>query len=202
MELPDATNSVTSLSLLAKLKDEPSGQPAWNEFVRRYSPRIRAWCRAWGLQDADVEDVTQDVLLQLAKQMHRFEYDPGGKFRSWLKTVAWRAWVDFLKSRNRNPANPGSEAMFERLNSVEAKDDLMRRLDEAADRELLEIAMENIRGRVKPHTFEAFRLMTFDHLSGEEVAQKLDIKVGTVFVAKSRIDRMLTEEFNRLEQST
>jgi RNA polymerase sigma-70 factor (ECF subfamily) len=192
-------NSVTSLSLLAKLRDDPIEHQAWDQFVHRYAPQIRAWCQRWGLQEADAQDVTQDVLLKLARQMHKFEYDPRGKFRAWLKTIAWRAWADFLRKRGRDPARPGADAALLQLNSLEAKDDLMRRLDEEADREQLEIAMSNVKLRVKPHTFEAFRLMTFEGKSGVEAAEALGIKLGSVFVAKSRIDRMITKEIQALD---
>jgi DNA-directed RNA polymerase specialized sigma24 family protein len=47
----------------------PLDQAAWNEFVERYGRRIYGWCRQWGLQEADAEDVTQDVLLRLARKM-------------------------------------------------------------------------------------------------------------------------------------
>jgi len=194
-----ASQSVTSLSLLARLREDPRRHYAWDEFIQRYVPKIHGWCRQWGLQEADAQDVTQDVLLQLAKQMHKFEYDPQGRFRSWLKTVTRRALADFSKARARNPARPGSEAMLNQLDSVQAKDDLVRRLDEEAGREQLQIAMDRVRNRVQPNTFEAFRLMTFEHLSGTEVAERLDMQVGSVFVAKSRIDRMLSEEVKRLD---
>ena len=57
--------SGTRLSLLSRLRKDPQDSSAWDEFVRRYGPRIEAWCRRWGLQEADVQDVTQTVLVRL-----------------------------------------------------------------------------------------------------------------------------------------
>lgn len=193
--------SATSLSLLAALKDDVTQHQAWTDFVSRYGPRIEAWCRSWGLQDADASDVTQNVLLQLARQMQSFEYDRNGLFRAWLKTVTWRAWADFLSARNRNPARPGSAEMYERLNTVAARGDLMQQLDDEANREVLEVAMRRVRKRVRHNTFEAFRLMAIDGLSGADAALKLDMKLGAVFVAKARVDRMMADEVERLESS-
>ena len=38
--------------------------------------KIYSWCRAWRLQDADAQDVTQAVLAKLAVRLRRFAYDP------------------------------------------------------------------------------------------------------------------------------
>ncbi len=193
------TDSATSLSLLERLKDDGQKHQAWRDFVDRYGPRINHWCQRWGLQDADAADVTQNVMLQLSRQMESFEYNPQGKFRSWLKTITWRAWADYLKAQGRNPALPGSVDQLKRLDTLAAKDDLMARLDEEADTEILEIALNRVRKRVQKNTFEAFRLMAFQRLSGAEAAESLGMNVGAVYVAKARIDQMLSAEVDRLE---
>jgi RNA polymerase sigma factor (sigma-70 family) len=59
------------------------------------------WCRRWGLQEADAQDVTQAVLARLAAKMNSFRYDPAGSFRAYLKTLARYAWCDFLKTLAR-----------------------------------------------------------------------------------------------------
>lgn len=170
--------------------------------MQRYGPRIEGWCRRWGLQDADARDVTQNVLLQLAKQMRSFEYDHQGRFRSWLKTVTWRAWADYLKSKSRNVAVPGSLQLLEKLDTIEAKDDLLSQVEDEANREILEIAIQRVRGRVKETTFEAFRLMTFEGMSGAEAGERLGIPTGSIFVAKARVDKMLSEEAAMLDRDS
>jgi RNA polymerase sigma-70 factor (ECF subfamily) len=77
----------TSTTLLRRLRENPRDKPAWNEFVDRYGRMIYQWCRHWGLQGADAEDVTQNVLLELALQMRTFVCDPTGGFRGWLKII-------------------------------------------------------------------------------------------------------------------
>ena len=86
--MPDDDPLKTSLTLLGRLRRDPKDQAAWSEFVARYGPRILQWCRGWGLQESDAQDVTQDVLLMLNGLMARFVYDPSGSFRGWLKTLA------------------------------------------------------------------------------------------------------------------
>src|SRR5581483_12360673 len=101
--------SRTSVSLLGRLRQNHTDQEAWSEFVRRYAPRILCWCRHWNLQEADAQDVTQDVLLKLADKMRTFAYDPSLSFRAWLKTLTHHAWRDFVDSRAR--ADRGAEAL-------------------------------------------------------------------------------------------
>ena len=93
----DASLSQTSASLLNRLRRDPNDQSAWNEFVNRYGPRIHAWCRHWNLQEADAQDVTQIVLLQLAAKMRTFVYDPSRSFRAWLKTQGNRIKMGKLR---------------------------------------------------------------------------------------------------------
>ena len=72
----DPTDPDTRASLLVRLRDDPGDQAAWALFVRRYGPMVGGWCRHWGLQPADADDVTQVVLLKLAGRLRGFTYDP------------------------------------------------------------------------------------------------------------------------------
>src|SRR5579884_3714597 len=95
------TGSQTSPTLLGRLRQQPADQAAWQEFVRRYSGKIYAWCRQHELQEADAEDVTQMVLTRLAERMRTFTYDPAKSFRGWLRTLTRHAWSDFVQARQR-----------------------------------------------------------------------------------------------------
>ena len=190
--------SNTSATLLARLRQVPADQAAWAQFTERYGRKIFAWCRRWNLQGADAEDLTQDVLLKLAEKMQTFEYDPTKSFRGWLKTVARHAWSDSWSSRKAAVAAGGSQAL-EMLQTVEARDDLVRRLEEEFDRELLDEAMARVRTRVLPRTWEAFERTALQGQSGAEAGQALGMKVATVFVARSKVQKMIQEEMQKLE---
>src|SRR5262245_41376997 len=127
--------SRTNTSLLGRLRQAPADQQAWAEFVQRYGPKIYGWCRRWQLQEADAQDVTQDVLLKLARKMRDFAYDPQGSFHGWLKTLTHHAWRDFVDGRQRHQgACAGGER--EGLETLQARDDLSRSLQEGCDRGL------------------------------------------------------------------
>jgi RNA polymerase sigma-70 factor (ECF subfamily) len=172
----------------------------WAEFVRRYGPDIYGWCRRWKLQEADAEDVAQAVLVKLVAKIRTFRYDPSRSFRAYAKTLAHYAWCDHIESlRKPGVAGTGDSEVVAQLDGMSARDDLQGRLSEAFDREILEEAMVRVRGRVEPHTWEAFRLMAVEGLSGAEAAQRVGQTVVFVFKAKSKVQRMLREDVRRFE---
>jgi RNA polymerase sigma factor (sigma-70 family) len=198
ISMVDAWVPTTCPTLLARLRHDPSNEAAWDEFVEQYGRHIYRWCRQWRLQDADAEDVAQEILLKLARKLRDFAYDPESSFRGWLKTVAHHAWRDFVDGRER-AGRTGDEHLRELLESVEARDDLIAKLEEAFDFELLEAAKVQVRLRVAPHTWEAFRLVAIEGLPAAEVASKVQMQVAMVYVAKSKVQKMLQEEIKKLE---
>jgi RNA polymerase sigma factor (sigma-70 family) len=191
----------TRASLLHRLRGEPHDQSAWDEFVGWYGPQIVAWCRRWGLQEADAQDVSQEVLVLLAVKLRTFVYDPSRSFRAWLKLLTRHAWSDFLAERRRPGAGSGDSGMLDRLHSVEARDDLERRLVEAFDLELFENAKACVRSRVAPQTWRAFELTAIEGLSGAEAADRLGMQVAAVFMAKSNVKKMIQEQIDLLDRA-
>jgi RNA polymerase sigma factor (sigma-70 family) len=192
----------TSLTLLGRLQHDPADQAAWTEFSERYGRLIRIWCGEWRLQNADIEDVTQNVLLEISRNMQIAQYRQDGRFRYWLKTIAYRAWCDYLKRQQRPGGGTGDLAIIRVLENVQARDDLLSRFDAECCSELLEIAMSQVRERVRPNTFEAWRLMSLDGFSGADAAAQLGMNVGAVFVARSRVSMMLSEIIRQLDPDT
>jgi RNA polymerase sigma-70 factor (ECF subfamily) len=179
-----------------KLRQSPKNAEAWDRFVRRYRPKIYGWCRTWGLQEADAEDVAQDVIVKLARKMASFQYDRSRCFRAWLKTITQRALADFIANRSRAVGDQSITLLCENL---EARADLERRIEEIFSHELLELAISRVRQRVAASTWDAFRLLTFEGQSGADASRLLGIPVASVFVAKHRVQKMLKAEIAQLE---
>src|SRR5215203_3584410 len=112
--------SLTSVTLLCRLRRFPTDHEAWALFVERYGRKILAWCRQWNLQDADAEDVTQTVLLKLADKMKTFDYDAAGSFRAWLKTVVRRVLIDSCD--DRKAVAIGGDQTLELLGNLQARE--------------------------------------------------------------------------------
>jgi RNA polymerase sigma-70 factor (ECF subfamily) len=191
----------TRVSLLVRLREDPGDQDAWAVFVERYGRQMLAWCRHWKLQEADAQDVTQMVLLNLARTLPDFVYDPRKSFRGWLRTLTQRAWSDFLDQQRRGVRGSADSRVFDLLETVSAREDLVQRLQHAFDQELLEQAMEEVRQRVEPRTWEAFHMTAVQELPGADVAQRLGMLVGAVYRARSIVQKMLRETLARLDPS-
>jgi RNA polymerase sigma-70 factor (ECF subfamily) len=191
-------NSTTSTTLLLRLQLAPSDHAAWNEFVERYGRRIEGWCRQWGLQNADAEDVAQTVLLKLLRAMESFRYDARQRFRAWLKTVTHHAWQDWVRSRKRLVVS-GESSLYDALESIAARDDLAAWMEGAYERELLDQALVRVRPRVQQQTWEAFRLTTYEGMSGAEAASRLGMAITSVYKAKSNVRKLLEAEVDLLD---
>ena len=197
--MADGLLPTTRVTLLTQLRQDPFDQAGWDEFVERYGRHIYRWCRRWKLQDADAEDVTQDILVKLTQKLRAFAYDPSRSFRGWLKTVAHHAWRDFADSRSHAQRAAGGSQVQELMRTLEAREDLVQKLEEAFDLELLEAAKVRVRLRVAPHTWEAFRLVALEGRPVAEVAATVQMQVAMVYVAKSKVQKMLQEEIGKLE---
>ena len=199
----DSQSDETSPTLLWRVGQGSHDQEAWEVFVACYGPKIRGWCRQRGLQAADAEDVTQDVLLRLARALKTFTYDPSRTFRGWLRSVTQHALSDFFADRRRRPGlGSGDDRVFDLLGTVEARADLLAQLEKEFDREVVAHACATVRERVEPQTWEAFRLTASEGRPGEEVAARLGMNVMTVFKAKSRVLGFIREEVKRLNGET
>src|SRR6185436_3058256 len=137
--------------------------------------------------------------VKLTQKLRAFTYDPSRSFRGWLKTVAHHAWRDFEDSRPRAQPAAGDVQVQEQMLAVEARDDLAQKLEEAFDLELLEAAKMRVRMRVAPHTWTVFQLLALDGLPVAEVAARVKLQIAMVYVAKSKVQKMLQEEIARLE---
>ena len=182
----------TSLTLM-RLQKDPADSGAWDEFVQHYRPMIEAWCKKWGLQASDCDDVTQEVLVKLLAAIGQFQYDPSRSFRSWLKTVTDHALTDFARARKRFESRvKGQVDLLAEWQNAMA--DLEHSLERAFHGELLELAMRRVEKRVKPKNWQAFQLTTIDGLSGADAAERLQMPVAQLYVAKNRVQKLLQEE--------
>lgn len=71
----------TRYSLLLRIQD-PQNDAAWAEFVAIYEPLVYRLARRQGLQDADADDLCQEVFRAVAGAARRWTPDPcRGSFR-------------------------------------------------------------------------------------------------------------------------
>lgn len=198
--------SATNASLLLRLR-ELDDQQAWNEFVDRYGPKILTWCRNFSLQESDAADVTQDVLAKMVSAMRQFEYNAAkGSFRGWLKTVTANAVRDWARSLKRTAAVRGLgqtevQSLIEQMSDPDAVAALNRIIDEGHQSELLREAESRVSLRVQPKNWQIYQLIATHHKTASEIAQELGIPIAEVYVAKSRVIKMLRDTVRTLDDT-
>jgi RNA polymerase sigma-70 factor (ECF subfamily) len=183
---------VTNPSLLLLLRDGEN-QHAWNEFVQVYAPLIFGHCCNRGLQHADASDVTQEVLLTVSTWIRDFEYSPSkGRFRSWLLKVTRSKLSDYFRTLSRYHRVFLLTAIDEETGADNWDAQLMEWERDYQSR-LFEWAAAKVRGEVAESTWKAFLATTFQGCSPQDVASALDMSLGAVYIARSRVRARLKE---------
>jgi RNA polymerase sigma-70 factor, ECF subfamily len=182
----------TSATLLERLNDR-SDSVAWQRLVDLYSPLIGSWLRRYGVSAEDAEDLTQDVLGVVVREVTSFQHNGrAGAFRTWLRTIATNCLRQSLRSRRRHGQAGPSPDITPMLDGLEdPSSDLSRRWDREHDEFVLHRLLDLIRPDFRPATWLAFRRQVLDGESAESVAAELGLSVNAVLIAKSRVLRHL-----------
>jgi RNA polymerase sigma-70 factor (ECF subfamily) len=180
--------SKTRRSLLLRIRDTQDAR-SWTEFVAIYEPLVYRLARKHGFQHADALELTQEVLLAVSKSIDRWNADPAcGSFRGWLFRVTRNLMINLLVKQRRHPRAVGNTD-FQRL-LAQVPDPA---LDESAvfdleyRRSLFRWAAEQVKSEFRPTTWQAFWKTCVDGLAVKDVAQELELSVGAIYVARSRV---------------
>lgn len=183
----------TRLSLIVRLANRDD-QAAWHEFVEIYRPVIVRLAVRRGLQDADAEDLAQQVLVSVSQAIGRWEIAPQrARFRTWLHRVAHNAILNALsRGATRRTAGPAETVDAHQRTAPAGPDSELLRLEYR--REVFRWAARRIQPEFQPATWKAFWLTAVEDRSPDDVARLLGKTVGAVYAARSRVMRRLQEK--------
>lgn len=191
-----------STAVLVRLLAEPDSDQAFRDFTDKYLPRMKSACRKLGMQDADADDICAAILLRFfeKREFRKFAFESKQRFNSWLNTVVRNAVFTFVRDRGRRPdawsvGNTGAQQSLEGVAGTVA-DNLLAYCEEDLTRG--EIARSIVRERVDAKTMRAFELLFYEERKGGEVAAELGMKLTSVWKARSRVAKLLEEEFQKL----
>jgi len=177
-ELPE-----TSESLLLKLRDAEDAA-AWERFVAVYRPAVYRLARRRGLQNADAEDLAQQVMGNVSRAIGEWRKDAmRGTFRSWLFRIARNACANALTRVPRDLARGGT-----------------RLIEDEHQRAVFRWAAEEVQSEFQEATWLAFWLTTIDGFSVDQAAKELGKSVGSVYAARSRVMRRLKEKVREFQE--
>ncbi len=191
---------ITRASLLIQIRDG-TNQAAWQELIDLYGPVIYGFARKRGLQDADAADLVQDVLRSVSSAIGRLDYDrKHGTFRGWLFTITRNKVFNFLSARRIRPQGTGDTTTNQRLAEEPAASDGSDAWELEYQRRLASLAMERVKGEFHDNTWQAFWLTAVEGLSAAEVARRVGMSPGAIYVAKSRVLARLKDEVEAMRQ--
>jgi RNA polymerase sigma-70 factor (ECF subfamily) len=188
----------TSLSLLDRLKTARPDDVDWKRLQDIYVPLIRRWLiRVPGLGD-EVEDLTQEVFVIIVREIHGFNRQREGSFRTWLRNVTINKLRTHAKQQHRRPAVglDGADGFLDRL--AEPNSELAREWDLDYDRHVFEKLQRLVQSDFAAATWEAFRRFALEGTPPAQVADELGMSVNAVTMAKSRILKRLRQEAGEL----
>ena len=173
----------TQPSLIQRLAD-PNDASAWHRFEQCYQSAIYRLARSRGLQADEALDVVQEVLLAVHRRaMHWTPSGRVGSFRAWLAETTRRQTFASLRFRNRvgdtldlinEPAAKSSVPSSECL------------VDEEQEWLFYESIAEIEKGSNPTHWLVLW-MTTIEGVDPATVAQRLGLKLGSVYSIKSRI---------------
>lgn len=168
---------------------------AWKELTELYRPLILAWLNRQGVPARDLEDLGQEVLLSVVKQLPGFQHSGHrGAFRSWLRTIVCSRAADYWRAGDARPRAGGGASAAALQQVADPGSELNRQWDEEHDRYLIQCLLDMVEEEFEPVTLRAFRRLALDGVSGAEAARELGLSVAAVYVAKSRVLARIRQE--------
>jgi RNA polymerase sigma factor (sigma-70 family) len=190
----DVSSTQTRPSLLLRIRDVCDAE-AWQTFVTIYAPLVYQYALRRGSQHADAADLTQDVMVEVARAIRSFEYQPErGRFRHWLLTVTRRMLMRFNERITRRPERACDIEELDALEDDQADTDW----DGAFNARVLRVAMQRIQPLFEPFTWRAFECVWLEDRSAAEAAKMLSLRIEQVYIAKSRVLKRLSEEVHEI----
>lgn len=181
-EIPKTRQSL--LLQLGKQSDD-----AWSEFLVIYEKALYRFCLAKGLQDADAQDVLQDVFTAVIKRISTWNPDSNkGSFRGWLFRVARNIAVDAINRRAKKGTTASDSQVDRLITTAVTGDQPSESLFEIEyQRSVFDWASKQVKSEVREITWLSFCKTALDGQKAEHVAAELGTSVGSVYTAKCRV---------------
>jgi RNA polymerase sigma-70 factor (ECF subfamily) len=138
---------------------------AW--IVRRWTPPVYRFSMRMLKNDEDARDATQETLVKVLRNLDRF--DPERSFKTWVFGIARNTCIDEHRRRKRR-------AWDEPGDVVATGPSALQEVSRAERARQLRAALD----RLAPMYREVLVLYHFEHLKYVEIAESLDLPLGTV----------------------
>ena len=178
----------TRQSLLLRVQQQD--RDAWTQFSEIYRPAIYRIIRRRGWQDADAQDITQLVLVKVSRAIQSFDPTGQARFGTWLTTICRNTLVDELRRQRSGVVTDdrGAEAVSPLVEDVSAAE-----VTREHRRQVFRWAAKQAATEFTTTTWEAFWETSVNGRSVQEIAARLELSVGAVYTARSRVMQRLKQ---------
>jgi RNA polymerase sigma-70 factor (ECF subfamily) len=181
----------TSLSLLDRLARGPKDDD-WRALIDLYQPLLLAWTARAGVRGPDADDLAQEVLLVVFREVGKFERRGPGAFRAWLRGVLANRLRNHFRAAQHRPAGTGGSDFQRWLDELESPDSALSRLgDKEHDEHVASSLLRQVQRDFAPTTWQAFRRHALDGEPAARVAEELGLSLNSVLLAESRVLKRL-----------
>jgi RNA polymerase sigma factor (sigma-70 family) len=193
----------TRRSLVERLADW-GDQLRWQEFFDTYWKLIYSAARQSGLTDAEAQEVVQETVITVAKNIDKLKYDPAiGSFKGWLLQITrWRIADQFRKREPGNAKRPRSADDRATATIERVPDSRIADLDALWERDwkenLFEAAIARVKKKIEPKQFQIFDCYVRKEWPAQKVAERLGVNVGQVYLARHRVGALMKKEIRAL----
>lgn len=192
--LPKHNDSSISSSLLYRAQQ--SDDMAWTKLNQLYFPLIHQWIRTAGVAAADADDIAQQVLFQVHRNIQNFSRDgESGSFTGWVWTTTKFKIRDHFNEQNQEPKATGGSMAAELIHQMGQNEKEI--FDEAsATVRLTRQLLEMIKAEFQSNTWDAFWRTAVEGERAADVAGDMGLTIQAVYKAKSRVLRRVREELD------
>lgn len=189
----------TSKSLLEKAKADPKSD-AWFELISIYEPLIAGWIVRAGVEQSEVDDISQEVFQTLSRELEAFEHNGRtGAFRNWLKITTVNRCRRYWDSKKRRSELSGTIDGPDVLNQLaDPNSELSKTWDNEHDHYVIDRILKMVEREFDRMSFEVFVRNVLKAESPELLAREYEIPVGQVYKIKFRVMKRLRQEADEL----
>ena len=192
----------TRHSLVERLADL-GDQRKWQEFFETYWRLIYGVARKGGLTDAEAQDVVQETVITVAKNITKYERT-AGSFKGWLLHITrWRIADQFRQrapADQPRPARDDSRRATATIDRVPDGFDLDAAWEEEWQRNVLAAALERVKRQVDAKHYQIFDCVVLKHWPVAKVATELRVSVAQVYLVRHRVSGLVKKAVTAVEK--
>ena len=188
-------NAKNDFQLVLKAKE--GSQKAYADLMQRYTDSIYFMSLKMVNNKEDAMDITVETFAKAFEKLDK--YQPEYAFSTWLFRVATNNCIDFLRKKKLNTVSIDNMVDDDDDRPMQIKADTLNPEESSIKKqqsEELKLLIESLPPRYR----NLLTLRYFDELSYEEIAQQLDLPLGTVKAQLFRAKYLLGNIINRIDR--